>query len=151
MRIGTIAASVGALATALIVAASAAASLTPGALYTSEAGNCTSPGPGITCVFKFRASADEQSLRFVGDTVVDTWICHGGGGEALLGGKKGEPIPRVNVLSSGRLYGSVKYRSALITVTGQLTNAGKAVVITFHNQGSSGVSCATRPVILTGH
>src|SRR5438105_3160765 len=114
MRIVTIAALLVAFAAASIAAASASTGvhLVPSALYTSQAGSCTSPGPALSCVFRFRASADGESLAFVGTTAVNTWSCNGGGGEALLGGKKGEPIPRVTVASSGKLSGSTTFRSS---------------------------------------
>ena len=131
MRVFTIAVCLGAIVLMAAVEASAATHLTPGALYTSKAGKCTSPGPGITCEYKFRASSDGQSLRFVGKTVVDSWICNGGGGEALLGGKKGQSIPLVKVSSGGKLQGSVRDHSTVESVTGRLTQAGKAAVITF--------------------
>ncbi len=116
-------------------------------------------------MFKFRASNDGRSLRFAGATVIDTWRCHGGGGEALLGGetKDATPIPRVQLGANGKLYGSVnyvlrrtqgaslRYRS---TVTGRLTNAGKAAVVTFHDtylSSSGNQPCATQPVTLTKH
>ena len=62
-------------------------------------------------MFKFRASRDGLSLRFVGKTVIDAWGCGAGGGEALLGGeaKYRTPIPLVKVRADGRLYGSISY------------------------------------------
>lgn len=151
----------------LLVAAAgalAAARFTHGALYTGR--SCSSSGlPRTTCVFKFRASNDGRSLRFVGATVVDTWRCKGGGGEALLGGevKGATPIPRVQLRASGKLYGSVNYvlrrtqgppARYKSTVTGHLANAGKAAVVTFHNthvSSSGNQSCATQSVTLTKH
>lgn len=77
----------------------AAVRLAGGALYTGKSPDCGSSVPGTTCQFRFRASGNGRSLRFVGRTVIDTWGCRGGGGEALLGGKlKNEtptPIPVV--------------------------------------------------------
>ena len=116
-------------------------------------------------MFKFRASNDGRSLRFAGATVVDTWRCNGGGGEALLGGevKGATPIPRVQLQANGKLYGSVSYvlrrtqgapARYKSTVTGHLAHAGKAAVVTFHNVyvSSSGTQpCATQPVTLTKH
>jgi hypothetical protein len=142
----------------------AAARFTPGALYTGR--GCSSSGiPRTTCVFKFRATSDGRSLRFVGVTVVDTWRCNGGGGEALLGGevKGATPIPRVRLRANGQLFGSVdyllrrtqgapaRYKS---TVTGHLTHAGRSAVVTFHNtyvSSSGNQPCATQPVTLTKH
>lgn len=62
----------------------AATRLSAGALYTGR--SCSSSRISrTTCVFKFRGSSDGRSLGFVGATVVDTWRCRRGGGEALLG------------------------------------------------------------------
>ena len=151
----------------LLVAAAgamAAARLTPGALYTGR--SCSSSGlPRTTCVFKFRAASDGRSLQFVGATVVDTWRCHGGGGEALLGGevKGATPIPRVKLQANGKLFGSVNYvlprtQSAPAryksTVTGHLANHGESVVVTFHNtyiSSSGNQPCVTQPVTLAKH
>ena len=151
----------------LLVAAAgalAAARFTHGALYTGR--SCSSSGiPRTTCVFKFRASNDGRSLRFVGATVVDTWRCKGGGGEALLGGevKGATPIPRVQLRANGKLYGSVNYvlrptqgapARYTSTVTGHVAKAGKSAVVTFHNtyiSGSGNQPCATQPVTLTKH
>ncbi len=149
----------------LIGAASAlaAARLARGAVYTGKSSACGSTVPDTTCVFRFRASANGRSLRFVGRTVVDTWGCRGGGGEALLGGKKGTPIPVVKVRANGTLYGSVTYtfRPTMAppehyrsTVTGHLANAGKKAAITFHNtylSSHGNQPCATGPVTLTAH
>lgn len=160
-RRGAALALVGLLAAA--AAALAAAHLRGGAPYTGQNGECSSGVPGTTCVFRFRASHDGLSLRFVGKTVIDTWICHGGGGEALLGGevKGATPIPLVKVRPQGKLYGSLSYTFGPtqgspihyeVTVTGHLAKAGGTAVITFHNtsHSSSGTfGCATRPVTLT--
>ena len=145
----------------------AAARLKPRALYTGKSSACGSTVAGTTCVFRFRASADGRSLRFVGKTVIDTWGCRGGGGEALLGGElrnaRPTPIPVVKVKANGALYGTVGYtlRPTMAppahytsTVTGHLAKAGKATVITFHNiyhSNQGNVPCATRPVTLTAH
>ena len=133
-----------------VAGASGGAHLVPGATYSNAAGKCTSPGAGITCVFKFRASADGQTLQFVGTTAVTGWGCNGGGGEALLGGTKGETIPLIKVLTSGKLSGSANYRGAVISVTGALADGGKTVLITFHSRSASGgtVSCKTPTVTL---
>jgi hypothetical protein len=148
----------------VVAGALAAAGFTPGALYAGR-GCSSSAIPRTTCVFKFRASNDGRSLRFAGATVVDTWRCNGGGGEALLGGvvKDATPIPRVQLRANGKLFGSVnyvlrrtqgaplRYRS---TVTGRLSNAGNAAVVTFHNtylSSSGNQPCATQPVTLTKH
>src|SRR5690242_16599281 len=89
--------------------ATAAVHFVPGALYTGK--TCATP-PGLPhtgCTFDFRASADGSSLRFTGITVIDSWRCKGGGGEALIGGKaKGAtPVPLVRVRATGALYGSL--------------------------------------------
>jgi hypothetical protein len=130
------------------------ARLKGGALYTSSAAkNCSAGLPGTTCVFKFRASSDGLSLRFVGKTVIDGWGCNGGGGEALLGGsvKGADPIPLVKLKSGGVLYGRVIGRSRrTITVTGRIAKGGSVAVLTFHSAVSGGsVKCATAPVTLT--
>lgn len=142
----------------------AAAQFAPGALYTGR--SCSSSGlPRTTCVFKFDASNDGRSLRFVGATVVDTWRCNGGGGEALLGGevKGATPIPRVQLRANGKLYGSVSYvlrrtqgapARYTSTVTGHLVHAGRSAVVTFHNtyiSSRGNQPCATQPVTLTKH
>jgi len=134
-----------------VASASAGAHLVPGATYANAAGKCTSPGAGISCVFKFRASADGRTLQFVGTTAVTGWGCNGGGGEALLGGAKGETIPLIKVLTNGQLSGSATYRGAVISVTGALANGGKTVLVTFHSRSTSGgpVSCKTPAVTLT--
>jgi hypothetical protein len=97
-------------------------------------------------VYKFRASRDGLTLRFVGKTVISTWICHGGGGEALIGGtlQGAAPVPLVKVRSNGTLYGSAARAGNKVTITGKLTHAGKTVVITFH-QGQ----CVVPGVTLT--
>jgi len=133
------------------------AGLKPGALYTSAAKTCTGIPAGTTCVFKFRASSDGHSLQFVGKTVVDTWHCNGGGGEAFLGGKfkDADPIPRVKLSTGGTLYGSVLATSSsgnkyTVMVNGHIANGGAAAVVTFHSIPVSGtVKCATPPVTLT--
>jgi hypothetical protein len=155
-----------AVAGVLVAAAGAmaAARLTPGALYTGR--SCSSSGlPRTTCVFKFRAASDGRSLQFVGPTVIDTWRCHGGGGEALLGGehKGAAPIPRVKLQANGKLFGSVNYvlprtHSAPAryksTVTGHLANHGESAVVTFHDtyiSSSGNQPCVTEPVTLAKH
>jgi hypothetical protein len=161
--------SMGVASAAMLVAAAgalAAGTLKPGALYTGKSSACGSSVAGTTCVFRFRASADGRSLRFVGKTVIDTWRCRGGGGEALLGGTlknaKPTPIPVVRVRANGALYGSVGYTLRptgappahyTSSVTGHLANAGREAVITFHNvyRSSHGNQpCATQPATLTG-
>lgn len=155
------------LAAMLIAAAGAlgAVRLAGGALYTGKSSACGSTVPGTTCVFSFRASGDGRSLRFVGKTVIDTWGCRGGGGEALLGGElkneKPTPIPLVNLRANGTLYGSDSYtfRPTMAapehyksTVTGRLASRGKNAVITFHNiylSSHGNQPCATQPVTLT--
>lgn len=156
---------VAALAVMLVAAtgAFAAARLQPGALYTGKDSACGSSVPGTTCVFRFRARGDGRSMTFVGKTVIDSWGCRGGGGEALLGGKLkfATPIPLVKVRANGTLYGSLGYvlRPATGTpnhyvssVSGHLANAGNSVVITFHNiyhSSHGNEPCATQPVTLT--
>jgi hypothetical protein len=132
-----------------------------GALYTGKDALCDSHVPGTTCVFTFRASKDGLSLRFVGKTVIDSWGCRGGGGEALLGGEArgATPIPRIRVSKNGSLHGSVGYvfrptsappEHYTSTVTGHVSRAGKAAVIAFHVAlNSSRYPCSTQPVTIT--
>ena len=144
-------------------AALAAAHFRTSATYTGRDSYCSSRVPRTTCMFKFRASPDGLSLRFVGATVIDAWRCRGGGGEALLGGevKGATPIPLVKVQANGRLYGSRSYvfrptqappDHYKVTVTGQLAKSGRTAVITFHNtyiSSSGNRPCSTQPVTLT--
>jgi hypothetical protein len=146
----------GLLATA--AGALAATHLRPGALYTGKDSQCGSSVPGTTCVFRFRASKDGLSLRFAGKTVIDSWGCRGGGGEALLGGeaKGATPIPLVRLSKGGTLHGSVGYvvratgappAHYTSTVTGRISTTGKTAVITLHvSFNSSRSPCSTQPV-----
>jgi hypothetical protein len=126
----------------------AAAHFHASALYTGK--SCDRPGgiEGTTCVYKFRATADGSALKFIGRTVVSTWICHGGGGEALLGGTVhgAAPIPVVKVRPKGGLYGSARKGESKVTVTGHLTGGGETATLNFHlgNQG-----CTSPKVTLT--
>lgn len=152
-----------ALAGLLLAAGSAlaAAHLRSGALYTGKDSDCGSSVPGTTCVFKFRAAKNGMSLRFVGKSVIDTWGCQGGGGEAILGGKvKGAtPIPLIKVGKTGKLLGRVSFvvrptgappQHETVTVTGHLTHAGKGAVITIHLiTHYAGSPCKIQPVTLT--
>lgn len=153
-----------ALALILIVAVDAlgAARLQPGALYVGEDSDCGSNVRGTTCVFRFRAGQDGRSLKFVGKTVIDTWGCRGGGGEALLGGelKFATPIPLVKVRANGTLHGSRSYavrpsvgapNHYVSSVSGHLAKGGQTAVITFHNvylSSHGSEPCATQPVTL---
>jgi hypothetical protein len=163
-RRGTAMALAALLATA--TAALAAAHFRPRAVYTGQVSGCSASGiPDTTCAFKFRASRDGRSLRFAGQTVIDTWRCPGGGGEALLGGRANgaTPIPLVKVRKNGKLYGSASYtlrptqappEHFKVTVTGDLAKSGKTAVIRFHETDVSGGGnrpCATQPVTLTAH
>lgn len=148
----------------LLIAATGAlavAHLRAGKLYTGKDADCGSSVPGTTCVFKFRASKDGLSLRFAGKTVIDTWGCRGGGGEALLGGeaKYATPIPLIMLGKSGKLHGSVDFvlhptsappEHYTSTVTGHISRAGKAAVITFEIRFKGSRSpCSTQPVTIT--
>lgn len=153
-----------ALALILVVAAEAlaAARLHPGALYVGKDSDCGSNVRGTTCVFRFRAGQDGRSLKFVGKTVIDTWGCRGGGGEALLGGelKFATPIPLVEVRANGTLHGSHSYvvrpsvgapNHYVSSVSGHLAKGGETVVITFHNvylSSHGNEPCVTQPVTL---
>jgi hypothetical protein len=149
----------------LVMAAVALAAVhfRPSATYTGKDSYCSSNVQGTTCAFKFQASADGRSLRFVGKTVIDAWGCGNGGGEALLGGKmKGAtPIPLVKVRASGVLYGSVKYtfqptqapvEHFKAWVTGHLGKSGKTATITLHmSSQANSRSCSIQPVTLAAH
>lgn len=122
---------------ALLVAVSgavAAVHFAPGGVYTGKSCQGDAGLAGATCVYKFRASHNGLTLRFVGKTVVSTWICHGGGGEALLGGKLhgAAPVPFVKLRSNGTLYGSAARDGNKVSVSGHLANAGRTAVIKFH-------------------
>ncbi len=137
---------------ALLVAAAsalAAAHFAPGALYTGRACQRTDV-KGSTCVFKFQASTNGESLHFTGETVITTWGCHGGGGEALLGGQLqyADPIPVVRLGPSGALHGSAGSGQRKVSVSGHLTNGGAGALITFHLVTAR---CATEQVTLTKH
>jgi hypothetical protein len=130
-------------------AALAAAHFRAGAVYTSK--SCENPGvQGTTCVYRFQASKNGGSLKFVGTTVITTWGCNGGGGEALLGGKHdgADPLPVLKVRPKGALYGSAGTGQDEVSVTGHLAGSGNSAVVTFHltKQG-----CHTVPVTLTAH
>jgi hypothetical protein len=149
VRVGRVVGRSGALALALLLAtgvALAATHFAKGAVYTGRSCRGDAGLPGATCVYKFRASRDGLTLRFVGKTVVSTWICHGGGGEALIGGKLNgaAPVPLVKLRSNGTLYGSAGHAGTKVAVTGKLTHAGKTAVITFHRG-----QCVVRGVTLT--
>lgn len=151
VRLGRVVGRSGALAIAVVLllatgVALAATHFAKGALYTGRSCRGDAGLPGATCVYKFRASRDGLTLRFVGKTVVSTWICHGGGGEALIGGKLhgAAPVPVVKLRSNGTLYGSAAHAGTKVTVTGKLTHAGKTVVITFHRG-----QCVVQGVTLT--
>lgn len=139
----------------------AVAHLRPGALYTGRDAQCGSSVRGTTCVFKFRAGENGRSLRFVGTTVIDTWGCRGGGGEALLGGRAdgATPLPVIRLGRNGKLHGSVAFvlhptgappQHYTSSVTGHISRAGKAAVLTFQIAfGSSRSPCTTQPVTVT--
>jgi hypothetical protein len=139
----------------LVSAVSASTRLTlavhfvPGASYTGK--TCITPGgiPHTGCVVKFRASADGSSLRFAGSTVIDSWRCNGGGGEALIGGtvKGATPVPVVRLRSTGVLYGSVGTGTHRAWVSGQLAVGGHSAALVFHS-GSAAYACHTNPVTL---
>ncbi|HET7048378.1 MAG TPA: hypothetical protein VFI54_08940 [Solirubrobacteraceae bacterium] len=126
-----------AIAVVLLIAtgvALAATHFAKRALYTGRSCRGDAGLPGATCVYKFRSSRDGLTLRFVGKTVIATWICQGGGGEALIGGtlQGATPVPVVKVRANGTVYGSASRAGNKVTVTGKLMHGGKTVVITFH-------------------
>lgn len=136
----------------VLVAASsalAAAHFHAGASYTGKTCQSTQV-TGTTCVYKFRASGNGTTLKFVGTTVITGWGCNGGGGEALLGGKHdgADALPVIKVQPKGTLYGSAGKGDTEVSVTGHLAGSGKTATVTFHltNEG-----CHTSPVTLTAH
>ncbi len=136
----------------VLVAASsalAAAHFRAGASYTGKTCQSTQV-KGTTCVYRFRASSNGTTLKFVGTTVITGWGCNGGGGEALLGGKHegADALPVIKVQPKGTLYGSAGKGDAEVSVTGHLAGSGKTATVTFHltNEG-----CRTSPVTLTAH
>jgi hypothetical protein len=146
-----------ALLVALVLAAAAEASIrastaahfVPGALYTGK--TCATP-PGIPntgCTFKFRASATGSSLKSIGITVIDSWRCNGGGGEALIGGKAhgATAVPLVHVRATGALYGSIGTGSHRSWVSGTLAAGGRTAHIVFHS-GTAAYACHTNAVVL---
>jgi len=142
-----------ALAVAALLVGGSAASAATGfrfsALYTGRTCKGSTGLKGTTCVFRFRASRDGLTLRFVGDTVVSSWICKRGGGEALIGGEHygAEPVPVLHVKSNGAIYGSARSGTKkTITVEGQLAGNGRTATITFH---LANPSCASPKVTLT--
>jgi hypothetical protein len=137
-----------AIAAALVVAggALAATHFTAGALYTGRA--CTTTGvTGTTCTFRFRASNNGSTLRFVGKTVVSTWRCQNGGGEALIGGIPAfaDPMPVLTVRSNRTIHGSAGSGTHKVTATGTLGKGARTATVTFHGQGGL---CSLAPVTL---
>jgi hypothetical protein len=109
--------------------------LTTTATYTGKSSVCQHATiPGTTCVFTFRASSRGFALRFVGETVVSSWVCRQGGGEALLGGKVNgnDPVPLLRLQSNGHLYGSYGRGPTEVAVNGYIAEAGTEAVIRFH-------------------
>ena len=144
-------ASVFAVLVVLVAAGSALAGahFDPGASYTGK--TCrTSNVKGTTCVYKFRASSNGATLKFVGTTVITGWGCHGGGGEALLGGRHdgADALPVIQVKPNGALYGGAGKGDTEVSVTGHLASSGKTATVTFHltNEG-----CHTSAVTLAAH
>jgi len=101
-------------------------------------------------VYKFRASENGATLKFVGTTVITGWGCNGGGGEALLGGKHdgADALPVIKVKPTGALYGTAGKGDTEVSVTGHLAGSGTTATVTFHltNEG-----CRTDPVKLSAH
>lgn len=140
----------------------AAAHFAPGRKYTAKSPPCSPHAiPNTSCTFVFKASTDGRSLKFIGKTVVDTWSCRNGGGEALLGGKAryATPIPNIVVGSGGKLSGSVQYvfrptsappEHHTYSVTGLLSRSGKSATITLHDKvNGSRSGCTVGPITLT--
>ena len=126
-----------AAATFLIAAGSALAQvhLSAGSYYSGKSTTCDHPTtPGTRCVFTFRASHGGFALRLVGPTVVSTWECRHGGGEALLGGNASGnvPVPLLNLQGDGTLSARGGSGRQAISVTGHIAEAGTKVVLRFH-------------------
>jgi hypothetical protein len=120
---------------ALLLPASAALAgvhLSSGSAYTGRSSACPHPKvPGTTCIFKFHASQNGYGLRFVGKTVVSSWTCRKGGGEALLGGKVSgnDPVPLLVLGSDGKLQGRAGHGPTRVTAAGHIAEAGTKVVV----------------------
>jgi hypothetical protein len=109
--------------------------LSSGSAYTGKSNACPHPKlAGTTCVFKFRASRNGYGLRFVGKTVVSSWACRQGGGQALLGGKVSgnDPLPLLVLGSDGKLQGRAGRGPTRVTAVGHIAEAGTKVVVRFH-------------------
>lgn len=125
-----------AIAVVLVPASGALAGvhLSSGSAYTGKSSACPHPKlAGTTCVFKFRASQNGYGLRFVGKTVVSSWACRNGGGQALLGGKVSgnDPLPLLVLGSDGKLQGRAGHGPNRVTAAGHIAEAGTKVVVRF--------------------
>jgi hypothetical protein len=108
--------------------------LSAGSYYSGKSPACHRSGaPGTRCFFTFRASHGGFVLRLVGPTVVSTWECRRGGGEALLGGKASGnvPVPLLSLQADGQLSGRTGAGRQKIAVTGHIAEAGTKVVLRF--------------------
>ncbi len=138
----------------LAAAASATALFTPGATYRGRSASCVpdasgkSPVPGTVCFFVYRANKAATSLTPANATVLSTWRCHGGGGEAQLGGRAryADPLPTISVSANRALHGSAGHGQKRVTVTGSLSANCMTLTLVVHliNQG-----CASAPEKLT--
>ncbi len=124
----------------LAAAASATALFTPGATYRGRSVSCIpdssgkSPVPGTVCFFVYRANKARTSLTPANATVLSTWRCHGGGGEAQLGGraKYADPLPVITVGANRALHGSAGHGQKRVTVTGSLSANGMTLTLVVH-------------------
>ncbi len=140
----------------LAAAASATALFTPGATYRGRSVTCgpgasgKSPVTGTVCFFVYRANKAGTSLTPADATVLSTWRCHGGGGEAQLGGraKYADPLPVITVGANRALRGSAGHGQKRVTVTGSLSANGMTLTLVVHliNQG-----CVSAQEKLTRH
>ena len=139
-RARTIAARAAILALAALLMSGAVATasvrLTTGAIYSGKSTACVHPKPkGTSCVFSFRAGSNGYGLGFVEKrTVISSWSCRKGGGEALFGGKVAGHV-RVPVLllqPDGELLGSVGSGPNRVSASGHIAEAGTKVVLRLH-------------------
>lgn len=140
----------------LAATASATALFTPGATYRGRSVSCgpnasgKSPVPGTVCFFVYRANKAGTSLTPANATVLSTWRCRGGGGEAQLGGraKYADPLPVISVGANRALHGSAGHGQKRVTVTGGLSANGMSLTLVLHliNQG-----CVSAQEKLTRH
>jgi len=123
-----------------------------GALYTGNSGKC-SPSIAPQCVFKFRVSSDKKTLRFVKKSkAISSWVCQGGGGEAIFGSGTNEyPIPPAHIHANGSFAGSGGSGTMLLRISGSFatpkTATLKFTVTAWPTTDGSGVSLVMLVVV----